>query len=268
MNAPIAPPAKTAPPPAAACHIALENVSVSIPVFTPGQQRLLQRPSFLTSVGGRLSKSNGRVHVEALKNVSFEINHGQALALIGHNGAGKTTLLRVIAGIYPPTQGVVRVEGRIGCVFDAATGISPDMTGRECIKYHTLIYGRGANWREIEQDVTAFTDFGDFLDLPVRTYSSGMNSRLTAALATAWKHDILLIDEGIGAGDAAFQKKFSTRLENYLRSAGMLVLASHSTEMLRSYCTHGLVVAHGSVRFFGGIEGALAFYADSLKRQQ
>lgn len=243
--------------------IKLEDVYLSIPVITPGQQRLLRRPSFLTSVGGGLSRSNGKVHVDAIKGVSLELAEGDYLALLGHNGAGKTTLLRMIAGIYPPTRGRVTTSGSIGCVLDVNSAISPDMTGREAIKYYSLIYGRGdTDWRQIENDVAEFTDLGDFLDLPIRTYSSGMQARLSAALATAWRQDILLIDEGIGAGDAAFQKKFESRLHSYMSSAGILVFASHSADLLQRYCTRGALFSHGEVVYQGRIDDALRYYAD------
>lgn len=247
--------------------IRLEDVYLSIPVITPGQQRLLRRPSFLTSsVGGGLSQSNGKVHVDAVKGVSLTVDEGDHLALLGHNGAGKTTILRMIAGIYPPTRGKVITTGSIGCVLDVNSAISPDMTGREAIKYYSLIYGHGdTDWRQIESDVADFTDLGDFLDLPIRTYSSGMQARLSAALATAWRQDILLIDEGIGAGDAAFQKKFESRLHSYMSNAGILVLASHSVDLLQRYCTRGALFSHGEMLFLGPVEDALRFYAEWQK---
>ena len=245
------------------CGIKLDRVSLSIPIVSSGQDRLLRRPAFLSNVGGGLSRSNGKVHVDALKNISLELVEGEHIALIGHNGAGKTTLLRVVAGIYPATYGEVSTQGSIGCVFEGGGGISPDLTGRECIKYYSLIYGRGDfHWREVEADVGEFTELGGFLDLPMRTYSSGMLARLSAALATAWRQDILLVDEGIGAGDQAFQKKFAARLHSFMTSAGILMLASHTTDLLRQYCKKGLVLVHGTALFYGDIEDALKFYSE------
>ena len=249
------------------CRITLDDVYLSIPIIMPGQDRLLRRPSFLTSVGGGLSGSNGKVHVDAIKGLSLDLNKGEHLGLIGHNGAGKTTLLRLVAGVYPPTRGTVTTSGSIGCVLEGAGGISTDMTGRECIKYYSLIYGAGRiNWHDVEADVSDFTDLGNFLDLPIRTYSAGMQARLLAALATAWHQDILLVDEGIGAGDAAFQQKFAHRLNNYMSSAGILVLASHSIDLLKSYCVQGLVLAHGKVLFLGAIGDAIQYYDESQRK--
>lgn len=251
------------------CRVTLRDVYLSIPIITPGQARLLRRPAFLSSIGGRLTRDNGKLHVDALKGISLELTRGQHLGLIGHNGAGKTTLLRLIAGIYPPSRGTVTIEGMIGCLLDGgSSGISPDLTGRECIKYFSLIYGHAhvADWREVERDVSAFTELGDFLDLPMRTYSAGMQSRLSAALATAWRQDILLVDEGIGAGDMQFQQKFSARLKSYLGRAGILILASHGMDMIREYCTLGLVMRHGEAQFFGKIDDAQRFYIESTQK--
>jgi ABC-2 type transport system ATP-binding protein len=244
------------------CSIVLQDVSLNIPVFAPGQRRLLRKPALLTSIGGNIAQNNGRMHVQALKDVSIELAHGENLALIGHNGAGKSTLLRVIAGILPPSRGEVHVNGSVACVFELGAGATPEMTGVECIKHQSLIYGRpGADWRAVVDDIAEFTDLGTYLELPIRTYSSGMRARLMAALATAWRHDILLADEGIGAGDKSFQEKFSKRLDNFLASAGLLVIASHSMDLLRRYCSRGLVLSHGVVEMEGSLDEALAYYS-------
>jgi ABC-2 type transport system ATP-binding protein/lipopolysaccharide transport system ATP-binding protein len=248
------------------CRVKLQNVCLNIPVSTPGRDRLFKRPSFLPSVGGALSQENGKLYVYALKNLSLELTEGQSLGLIGHNGAGKTSLLRLIAGIYPATTGTVETQGSIGTVLEGGANVSTDMTGRECIRYFTLIYGHTQDHAEVERDVSSFADLGDFLDLPMRTYSAGMHSRLKAALATAWNQDIMLIDEGIDAGDMAFKEKFTARLNAYLRRASILVLASHSLETLRTYCKLGMVLSHGEVIFYGAIDGAIEYYVKSQQR--
>ena len=243
------------------CGIALRNIHLSIPVFAPNQMRLFNK-GVLSSVGGNLNEVRGKVHVQALKGVSFEINRGEHLALIGHNGAGKSTLLKLIAGIYPPTQGQVITRGSIGCVFDMSAGLTPEMTGYECIKLQHLLFGNpDEEWQDLAEDVAEFTDLGSYLNLPIRTYSEGMRARLTSALATSWRRDILLIDEGIGAGDNAFQQKLSRRVKALLESAGLLVLASHSSTLLRDYCTRGLVLMHGEVRMSGDLKDAMRTYA-------
>lgn len=240
--------------------IRLDNVSLSIPVFAPNQQRLLSK-SLLSSVGGSLSSQNGKVHVQALKGISFELSRGEHLALIGHNGAGKSTLLKVIAGIYPPSSGSVEVHGSIGCLLEIGSGARPEMTGYECIKLrHMIANDFDSDWQESAREIAEFTELGEYLNLPLRTYSAGMRARLIAAIATAWPRDILLIDEGIGAGDEAFQKKFAERIETYLTSAGLLVIASHSEKLLRKYCTRGIVLEHGQVQMIGTLDETLDFY--------
>ncbi|MET0583614.1 MAG: ATP-binding cassette domain-containing protein, partial [Candidatus Binatia bacterium] len=208
------------------CSISLRDVHLSIPVFAPNQQRLLKKPKFLSSVGGNISQQNGKFYVQALQGVSFELSHGEHLGLIGHNGAGKSTLLKVIGGIYPASKGEVAVQGSIGCLIEVGAGITPELTGYECVKLQHLFYGApGQSWEEVAEDVAEFTELGSYLHLPIRTYSEGMRTRLIAALATAWVRDILLIDEGIGMADLTFQDKFSRRIEKFLSRAGLLVIA-------------------------------------------
>lgn len=244
------------------CNAVLRDVHLNIPVFAPNQLRLLRKPNFLSRVGGNLNRHNGKVHVQALRGISFEIKRGDHLALIGHNGAGKTTLLRVIAGIYPPSSGQVATTGSIACLFDTGVGVSPEMSGYECIRFQHMIYGDpGADWHDLAEDIAEFTELGAYLELPIRTYSEGMRARLMAALATAWRRDILLLDEGIGAGDQAFQEKFSRRANELLQSAGLLVIASHSAALLRQYCSLGIVLMHGEVRMMGSLDDALRLYS-------
>lgn len=228
------------------CRAVLRNVSLNIPVFTPGEKRLIRKPSRLSSVGGNIDHSNGKIHVQALKDVSFAVERGEHLALIGHNGAGKSTALRVIAGIYPPSLGEVETKGTIGCLFNLGGGATPEMTGYEYIRVEHMLYGDpSGDWTAVAEEVAEFTDLGGFLSFPLRTYSEGMRARLVGALATSWRRDILLIDEGIGAGDQAFQEKFSKRVGSLLRDAGLLVIASHDTRLLETYCSIGLVMLHG-----------------------
>ena len=247
-----------------ACSAILIDVSLNIPVFAPNQLRLIRKPQFRSSIGGDIEQRNGRTVIQALKGISFELSHGEHLALIGHNGAGKSTLLKVLAGIYPPSQGKVITQGSIGCLFDAGNGSTPDMTGYEYIKLQHMFYGNPSeDWRSLAEEIADFTDLGRYLTLPLRTYSDGMRARLVAALATGWRRDILLIDEGIGAGDQAFQDKLSKRINQLLEGAGLLVIASHNIELLRKYCSIGLVLVHGEIRKIGPLEDALATYSQS-----
>jgi ABC-2 type transport system ATP-binding protein/lipopolysaccharide transport system ATP-binding protein len=247
----------------ARCRAALRNVHLRIPVFAPNQLRLLRGNLITAAVGGNIDESNGKVHVQALRGVSFELERGEHLALIGHNGSGKTSLLKVLAGIYPATEGTVEVAGSIGCLFDLEAGITPEMTGYECIRFQHLIYGNpNEDWRDMVEPIASFTELGGYFELPIRTYSAGMRTRLTAALATAWRRDILLIDEGIGAGDQSFQEKMARRISELLESAGLLVIASHSPDLLKKYCTRGAVLVHGEIKMLGGLDEAFRFYSN------
>ncbi|WP_137045760.1 ABC transporter ATP-binding protein [Pseudolabrys sp. FHR47] len=247
------------------CHIRLDNVHLSIPIFAPGQQRLFRSPFRRAPVGGNVGRRDGKVYVDALRGISIDIKRGESLALIGHNGAGKSTLLRLIAGLYPATIGTLSVRGSLGWLFDVGGGMSADLTGNECIKYWCLINQiPRQSWPEIIDDVITFTELNSFLSLPIRTYSDGMRARLFAALATAWKRDILLLDEGIGAGDQAFQDKFKVRLEGFLAHAGLMVIASHSPDLLRRYCKLGMVLNHGEVQMTGTLEEALKAYESGV----
>ncbi|HZP76268.1 MAG TPA: ABC transporter ATP-binding protein [Pseudolabrys sp.] len=237
---------------------------MNIPVFMPGQQRFLRPSNLLPKIGGRISSENGKISVNALKKVTLDLNERENLALIGHNGAGKSTLLKVIAGIYPPSTGKVDVVGSVGCLLELGLGMSEDMTGLECVRYRAAVFANNlSDWRLIAEEIAEFTELGDYMQMPIRTYSSGMRARLAAALTTAWPRDILIIDEGIGAGDAAFQSRFSARLNRFMEQARLLIMASHDPGLLELYCTRGAVMEHGEIKFHGDLADALAYYAAS-----
>lgn len=241
--------------------IRVADLSISIPIFLQGQQRLLKRPKILSSIGGELGRYNGKYHVHALKHVDFEVHAGDNLALIGANGAGKSTLLRALAGIYPPTSGSVQIFGSVGSLFDIGAASQPEMTGNEVIRHQYLLkFGTFEGWEKLGEGIADLTELGGYLDLPLRTYSTGMNARLMAALAISWKQEILLLDEMIGAGDADFHKRFSRRLEDFLEGARALVIASHNEELLLQYCSKGLVLAQGEPIFLGEIQTAIHNY--------
>ncbi len=210
------------------------------------------------TTGGRIGQDEGHVVIQALENVSLEIGHGDRVALLGHNGAGKTTLLRVLAGIYEPLAGGVTVEGRVTPMFDIHLGIDPESTGYENIILRGLYLGLSRAESLAKTDsVAEFTELGEFLKFPVRTYSAGMQARLAFAMATCVEPEILLLDEGIGAGDAAFVEKASKRLDGFIESAGILVLASHAPHLVRRLCNKAVVMEHGRVIWTGDVEQGL-----------
>jgi ABC-2 type transport system ATP-binding protein len=246
--------------------IVLEGVSVEIPVFD-ASSRSLKNSVLAATTGGQIRPREGRgkVAIRAISDLSLELPHGTRIGLVGHNGAGKSTLLRVLAGIYEPTAGEVAVSGEIAALFDIGFGMDPDVSGWENILLRGMLLGHGR--REVEarlDEIGALTGLGDFLNMPLRTYSAGMATRLAFAASTAATPDILLVDEGIGAGDAAFLEQVHARLEGFIGEAGLLVMASHSAELLRQWCTTGLWMEHGQLRMHGEIGAVLDAYAAQL----
>jgi ABC-type polysaccharide/polyol phosphate transport system ATPase subunit len=223
--------------------IELNDVSVSFPIYSAGS-RSFKNAMLAATTGGRIGNEAKHVVVQALDQVSLKFGVGDRVALIGHNGAGKTTLLRVLAGIYEPRGGWVRIEGRVTPMFDINLGIDPESTGYENIILRGLYLGlTKAEIMERRDSVAEFTELGPFLDFPVRTYSAGMHARLAFAMATCITPEILLLDEGIGAGDAGFMEKANLRLEQFVAKTGILVLASHTDELVRRLCNKAVLIA-------------------------
>jgi homopolymeric O-antigen transport system ATP-binding protein len=245
-------------------HVHLKDVSVSIPVYDSHSLRLIRLPSFTgTRVGSdTVTRDKGVITIHALKNVSLDLKEGDRVCLIGHNGAGKTTLLRIVAGIYPCTTGTVDVQGERFVLLGGSIGLNGDATGYENIRLIANLY----NWprdqyQDLVREIEEFTELGVYLSLPTRIYSAGMQARLAFALATAQIPDILLVDEGIGAGDAQFQKKARARVHQFVSRARILLLASHSADLCRSMCNKAMVLSKGEAVFFGDVEEGFKAYA-------
>ena len=247
--------------------IELKNASVEFPIFN-ASTRSLKKAMLNIGTGGIIGKNaKDKNIVTALSDVSFSIKKGDRLALIGHNGAGKTTLLRVLAKIYEPTQGTAKIKGQVTPMFDVGLGIDPEATGYENIFIRATYLG--LTKKEINKkldDIVAFTELGDFLNMPVHTYSSGMNIRLSFAVCTCIRPEILLLDEWIGAGDARFIKKAQERLSSMIKSTNILVLASHNLELLKKWCNKAVWLEHGKMQEFGEIDQVIESYQNSLKK--
>jgi ABC-2 type transport system ATP-binding protein/lipopolysaccharide transport system ATP-binding protein len=248
---------------AASAIVSLDRVVISFPVYQGGSRSLKKRVLFHGSAGKIGREANDQVVVEALRDVSFALEAGERLALIGANGAGKTTLLRAIAGIYEPIQGRVVTRGRISPMFDINLGIDADLSGFDNIRLRALLLGLMP--AEIERrlpEIVEFTELGDYLDMPVRTYSAGMILRLSFAVATCFDPEILLMDEWILAGDAHFMGKADVRVQRFVERARVMVLASHNLELCRRWCTKGIWLDQGSIREFGPIDQVIRRYQD------
>jgi ABC-type polysaccharide/polyol phosphate transport system ATPase subunit len=204
----------------------------------------------------------------ALDQISLEIGPGSSVGLVGHNGAGKTTMLRVLAGVTAPTTGAVSVEGRTGALIDVVVGFHPDLTGRENVLLVGAIYGLGRRAMQARADnVFEFAETHEMADTPVKRYSSGMMSRLGFAILTALDPEILLVDEVLAVGDAAFQRKCVGWLEEYRQGGGTLLFVSHNLALVRSMTDRAIWLDHGRVRSDGRTGDVLARYAEAMERR-
>jgi ABC-type polysaccharide/polyol phosphate transport system ATPase subunit len=241
--------------------IQLEDVSVTFPIYD-ANSRSLRTQVLAVSTGGRIG-ADARHHmsIQALDDVSLTVEHGERLGLVGHNGAGKTTLLRVMAGIYEPARGRVTVEGKVVPIFDLGSGMDPEASAYENIQFRGLYLGLSrAEIRDKTEEIAEFTELGSFLQIPLRTYSAGMHARLAFAISTCIEPEILLLDESIGAGDAAFLAKAKRRLEEFIAHAGILVIATHSENMIRDMCNRAILMEHGRIVRAGSVDEVFACY--------
>ena len=240
--------------------IELRNVSVEFPIYGTSV-RSFRHVLFNRRTGGSPHTINGRIQVTALDGLTLDIEEGDRIGLVGHNGAGKSTLLRTLAGVYEPTSGTIIVRGKISSLFNTSLGMDPDDTALENIR--TIGMYLGMSWHEIGHkidDIAEFTELGDFLQLPVRTYSSGMQLRLAFAIATAIDPEILLLDEGFGMGDARFAMRAQERVNSLLQRTKALVLASHSDVLIRQMCTKAILLDGGQMIAIGPVDEILARY--------
>jgi ABC-2 type transport system ATP-binding protein/lipopolysaccharide transport system ATP-binding protein len=239
--------------------IKLRNVNIDYPIYDAGSRSL--KNAVLRSVGGNISADYGRINIGALSDVTLTLQEGERLGVLGHNGAGKSTLLRVLAGIYEPTIGHVQISGRVSSLTDIAMGMDPDATGYENIFLRGIFLGMSRS--EIQSkipEIEEFTELGQYLSLPMRTYSTGMFVRLAFAVATANLPDILIMDEMIGAGDANFAKKMKARSEEFVAASKIVVLASHDPSTIRSVCTRAILLASGRIVEDGPVDEVLDRY--------
>jgi lipopolysaccharide transport system ATP-binding protein len=240
--------------------IEVNGLSVWFPLYH-GSARSLKKMAFAAATGRLGRDQRQHVVVRALRDINLSLQEGDRLGLVGSNGAGKTTLLRVLAGIYEPVAGSIRVQGSLNALLDPSLGMNLELTGRENILLRGLYAGLPkSDLPRLEEDVCDFAGLADFIDLPVRVYSAGMVVRLGFAMATAIKPQILLMDEWFLAGDAAFLEKASARLEAMVRGADILVLSSHQTDIVESWCTRVLWLDQGQVRADGPAKEVLDQY--------
>jgi ABC-2 type transport system ATP-binding protein/lipopolysaccharide transport system ATP-binding protein len=241
--------------------ISLDRVTIEFPIYN-ARGRSLTGELFRRTVGGIIKSDRAHVSIVALREISLELADGDRLGLIGHNGAGKSTLLRVLAGIYEPLSGRAQIQGSVASLTDLTMGMNMEATGYENILLRGVFLGlQVKEIRRMIPEIEEFTELGEFLELPLRTYSSGMLLRLAFAVTTAIVPEILIMDELIGAGDAAFVSKATARLNQMIGNSRILVIASHSTETIRRFCNKAALMETGRIVSLGPVEEVIATYA-------
>lgn len=239
--------------------IELNNVTLHLPIYD-ANERLLRQVVFKRRTGGRISWG-ASVAITALDQVSFSVEEGDRVGIIGHNGSGKSTLLRLLAGVFAPTAGTVTINGTVSALLSPGLGMDLEDTGFQNIINIGLMLG--LTLREVEEradEVAEFTELGEYLALPARTYSAGMQLRLAFSVVTIIEPDILLLDEGLGAGDARFVERAQQRVKGLIDRANVLVIASHSDGLLKEMCNKAIMLEQGKLITHGAVDDVLKVY--------
>jgi len=239
--------------------IELKRVGLEFPVHNASSTSF--QLHLMNKLGGRLEGHRKALVVKALNNINLTIRDGERVGLIGHNGAGKTTLLRVLSGAYDPTEGDLKVEGYLSSFTDITLGMDPEASGLDNIIFRCVFMGMGfAEAQAKAPEIAEFSELGEYLKLPVRTYSTGMFVRLAFAIATSVRPEILIMDEMIGAGDVNFLEKAQARIHELLEHARILVLASHDPTVLQAFCDRVIWMDHGEMRADGAFKDVWPIY--------
>ncbi|KVC66928.1 ABC transporter ATP-binding protein [Burkholderia ubonensis] len=228
--------------------IVAEGISVEFPIYE-NSHRSLKKAVLNLTTGGRIGQDAGKhTIVRALDDLSFEFTDGARVGLVGHNGSGKTTLLRTLSGVYEPVRGKLKVHGKVASLLDVSMGLDPDATGFENIYLRGILDGLSpSRIRSKIDEIADFSDLGEYLNLPVRTYSSGMMLRLAFAISTSVEADILIMDEWLSVGDAEFSAKAARRLETLVGNASIVVIATHDPTLVARVCTRKISLEHGKI---------------------
>ena len=225
-----------------------KNLYIEYPVLE-NSHRSLKKTVLNFSTGGKIGHdAKNHTTILALDDLNFEIKEGDRVGLLGHNGSGKTTLLRAMAGIYAPTHGSLEIKGKIASLLDVSMGLDRDATGYENIYLRAILDGLNPEIiKRKTNEIAEFSELADYLNLPVRTYSSGMMMRLSFAISTSVEADIIIMDEWLSVGDKSFQEKASKKLETLVSNAGILVIASHDSNLIDEICNKKIILEHGKI---------------------
>jgi len=244
-------------------NIRVKQASIHYPLVR--RTDIVERVGFDSRVGGKVSSSAPRAiaHVRALSDIDLTIDEGDRIAILGPNGSGKSTLLALLAGILPPTSGSVEISGRVTSMLSLNAGLEPKSSGLENIEIRARLMGNSAKLvRERIPEIVRFAELGQFINLPMSTYSSGMKFRLSFAIGTAFDPQIIVMDEWLSAGDKWFRDKVANRLHGMVRGANIFVLASHNRDVVAKICSKVIVLNSGSIGFVGAAEKAFQFIDD------
>jgi lipopolysaccharide transport system ATP-binding protein len=242
-------------------HISLQQASVVLPIFNSSSRSLTNSLVSAATGGVLTAQRGGHISIEALKNLDLEISAGDRLGIMGHNGSGKSTLLRLLSGIYEPSSGKIERSGSIASLVDISLGINAESTGRENIFLRGKLMGLSK--REIDEkidEIIEFSELGDYINLPVRIYSSGMLLRLAFSVSTSITADILIMDEWLSVGDGSFAERASNRLRELVDSSEILVIASHTRSLIEETCNKVVWLEHGVIRKVGTVEEVVPEY--------
>ena len=244
--------------------ISLKNVSLTIPVFQK-MDRSIKKSLLRSATGGLIAKTQSLTSVKALRSINIDISKGDRIALIGQNGSGKTSFLKLISGIYEPSKGVIEKNVEVYPMIQKSFIVANELSGLDAAKSHYLLINNSLlGFEDFLEDIVTFSGLGEFITFPLKTYSEGMASRLLFSLLTYHSHDCLALDEGLGTGDQSFYNKAAKRLDGFIQKSGTLIFASHSNELLKQFCTRGLVFSKGSIIFDGTLTNALLYYAENF----
>jgi lipopolysaccharide transport system ATP-binding protein len=242
-------------------HITLEKASVVLPIFNSSARSITNTLVSAATGGALTAQKGGHLSIEALKNIELEIVAGDRIGIVGHNGSGKSTLLRLLSGVYEPSSGKIKRSGTVSSLVDISLGINGENTGRENIFLRGKLMGLSK--KEIDQkidEIIEFSELGEYINLPVRIYSSGMLLRLAFSVSTSITADILIMDEWLSVGDGAFAERSSQRLRNLVDESEILVIASHTRELLEETCNKIVWLEHGLIRKVGPTQEILPQY--------
>jgi ABC-type polysaccharide/polyol phosphate transport system ATPase subunit len=243
-------------------QINLQNVGLDFKIYGTNERSFKKKIATSMGIGKLQYLSDSSVKISALKNISFKLSHGDRLGLLGFNGSGKSTLLRVVAGVYHPTEGSLKVDGNVTSIIEPALGLDPFLTGYENINSRLMLLtgGKCVMDDEIINNIENISKLGEFLNFPVHSYSSGMIMRLNFAISIAIKPEILILDEWLSVTDKNFKSYAETEMNKFINQASIMVIASHDVALLQNTCNIGLVLRDGEMLFYGHIKDAIKEY--------